>query len=742
VVQEFSPPLDDISDTDHDMGKKAMTPPKYLRYRCWVVCGGWSDRWKGAVLTYMLAKRSNRIFRMQWDNMPLTTVFEQNDIFKPVHQECPMVNWFNQKNQSLTLPEADCIDVRANVIPEKFKSEYPTAALELWNKLTLRKELLSYIDKSPGNMRCAQIRNGQTNMFQDIENAYGSRNWDNTSKRLYEKVVFEWLGSEKNTHLWTDFSEQEQRWRSYNPSAFFVDGPIEHIDFNPSVEGLKRTVIQWALIAKCDHIAPYSGYIRNGLFLAPTAKIEHLSQAMASVKVKRHLRWDGCQTYEDADIQKGLFLQLKKIVSVFSRKGIRYALTAGSLIGALRDKDINPYENDNDILVYSSFSMTPDIVQALHEQKLHTFPDGGVTRICNMGSSISTPFHGGGPYRIFTDIYMELPKLIADTPSETTIFNVSSFESVNIRGLNVQIPSLEIAKAYLNKQYSNWKDTKWADYTVNLIRRKMKEECYWTPSDNQKCSELVQNIFKRMKERRILFLGDSTMRQLFNNMQKHKKNIIESKRCTWLQEFGIKKSTGWVSPSKDAGPVEYGLKTNWCTDCGDCNTYFYTGEGRANSFVAVDFAKDVEMQSEIGNTTQETLVNFLKTQHKYELCVVNTGLHDQFIKDLTTQNYVSNVKQYLQLLRSVCLQMIWIETTPPLRDGHGQTKAKTEEWNREVNWMIMTQLTGVHIIKVETASLHWPYKDNVLLNSTWYLELGRLFNQHPELMYANKTVTT
>ena len=32
-----------------------------------------------------------------------------------------MVNWFNQKNQSLTLPEADCIDVRANVIPEKFK---------------------------------------------------------------------------------------------------------------------------------------------------------------------------------------------------------------------------------------------------------------------------------------------------------------------------------------------------------------------------------------------------------------------------------------------------------------------------------------------------------------------------------------------------------------------------------------------------------------------------------------------
>ena len=249
------------------------TLPKYLRYRCSSGCGGWSDRWKGAVLTYILAKRSNRIFRMQWDTLPLTTVFEPNDIFESVSQSCSTLSWIDQQHPSLTLPEADCIELKANVIPKDLESEYPVAARELWNKLTLRKELLVQIALSPDNMRCAQIRNGKSKTFPDCPNCYGFKGDDKKAQK-YEKDVFEWLGSGKNTHLWTDSSEQEQRWRSYNPLAFFVDGSIVHLDKNPTIEGLKRTVIQWALIAKCQHIAPFSGYIRAGLFLAPKAKVE------------------------------------------------------------------------------------------------------------------------------------------------------------------------------------------------------------------------------------------------------------------------------------------------------------------------------------------------------------------------------------------------------------------------------------------------------------------------------------
>ena len=253
--------------------------------------------------------------------------------------------------------------------------------------------------------------------------------------------------------------------------------------------------------------------------------------------------------------------------------------------------------------------------------------------------------------------------------------------------------------------------------------------CDWSHSDDKPCSELVQNIKKKMNSRRILFLGDSTMGRLFNKIPRRGKNIITTNRCNWLQNFGIKKSTTWISPPKDAGPVKYGLENNWCTDCSGCKSRFSTGEGIANSYIAVEFAKDVEMQSEIGSTSQETLVNFLKTHHKYELCVVNSGIHDQAIKYLTTQHYVANVKHYLQLLSLVCPQTVWIETTFPKTDNYLQTKTKTQEWNVAVNDMINLDFTGVYIIKVGNASIHWPHADNVHLDDEWYSSLSRLFKE-------------
>lgn len=139
------------------------------------------------------------------------------------------------------------------------------------------------------------------------------------------------------------------------------------------------------------------------------------------------------------------------------------------------------------------------------------------------------------------------------------------------------------------------------------------------------------------------------------------------------------------------------------------------------------------MQSELGETTQETLVNFLKFRPEYELCVVNSGLHDQAIQNLSTKNYALNVKQYLQLLGSVCSNIVWVETTAPKTNWRKQKKEKTKEWNDAVNDMIHSDLPDVYIIKVYEASLNWVardlYRDNVHLNEEWYYELSKLFNQ-------------
>ena len=272
--------------------------------------------------------------------------------------------------------------------------------------------------------------------------------------------------------------------------------------------------------------------------------------------------------------------------------------------------------------------------------------------------------------------------------------------------------------------------TRWINRTRWIERTEISNtyhQCDWSPNDNKKCLVLVQNVVNNMQTRRILFLGDSTMIRLFKSIPHQEKNIIKTGRCDWLTKFGMKKSTIWIPPHKDAGPVLYGLKNNWCTDCSGCISHYYTGKGIANSYIAVEFAKDVEMQSELGKTTQESLVNFLKTQNKYELCVVNSGIHDQAIKGMSVQNYVSNVKSYLRLLSFVCPQIVWVETTYPKTDKYLQKKGKTQEWNVAVNKMIRLEFTEAYIIKVGEASKDWPHVDNVHLNATWYSELSRLF---------------
>jgi len=191
----------------------------------------------------------------------------------------------------------------------------------------------------------------------------------------------------------------------------------------------------------------------------------------------RRMEWDGCQPYYGTDIQTGLFEQLKRVVSVFSRKGIRYALTYGSLIGVLREKNINSNEIDNDMVVDSSFSLTPNIVHEFREQNLHIFRAKHHVRICNLGSSSTKSHNHGGPYRVYTDLYLQLPqmKIQWNSVRSSEIYNVDSFESVKIRGLSVQIPALKIAYPFLKQKYGNWKNQYESQNKKKNILRKIKK---------------------------------------------------------------------------------------------------------------------------------------------------------------------------------------------------------------------------------------------------------------------------
>ena len=217
--------------------------------------------------------------------------------------------------------------------------------------------------------------------------------------------------------------------------------------------------------------------------------------------------------------------------------------------------------------------------------------------------------------------------------------------------------------------------------------------------------------------------------------------IITTARCNWLQSFGIKPSKMWQKPNpKKEGPVAYGLNNPWCTDCSGCNSYVVFPIGKtlrqtilgthllAMDYIAVEFARDVEMQSVLGNTTQETLSRYLQLQHKsYSICVLNMGIHDQEIRGFTAKDYVLNVKQLLELFVPVCLHIIWIEITAPKGDSnHHQTIEKTQEWNIELKSYLDTHPhLNVSMMCVFKKSLKAAHQDNVHMHKSWYKEMAR-----------------
>ena len=284
----------------------------------------------------------------------------------------------------------------------------------------------------------------------------------------------------------------------------------------------------------------------------------------------------------------------------------------------------------------------------------------------------------------------------------------------------------------------------------NKPRKSGHVKCDWNPivtdgivsknTTDTECTQMMVSIVKDVGLQGVLFLGDSTIARFWREARElqHRNpvsaKIITTSRCNWLQSFGIKPSTVWKEPNRTReGPVLYGSEHHWCTDCSGCNSFVVIPKRKEESFflmdyIAVEFARDVEMQSINGNTTQETLSKYLKQQGKlYSLCVMNSGFHDQKIKELNTDGYVLNVKEYLELILPVCLHIIWIETTAPEGNtNYPQKVNKTREWNKALDSYLETYLNrNVSVVRVFEKSLKAKHIDNVHMHQSWYLELAR-----------------
>ncbi|CAG2217231.1 unnamed protein product [Mytilus edulis] len=166
-------------------------------------------------------------------------------------------------------------------------------------------------------------------------------------------------------------------------------------------------------------------------------------------------------------------------------------------------------------------------------------------------------------------------------------------------------------------------------------------------------------------------------------------------RCNLISYLGQQKRSNWTKPSSTEGPVGYGLTHPFCTDCSGCNSALFNCGEIKTEYISVEYARDVEIQSTIGNTTQEAVSLYFNSNFT-NVCVVNSGFHDMVLPALTDRLYVKNVQFYVQQLVQTCQNVIWISMTAVRGDkGFPQNNRRIHLWNRLMKEMLRNKFPKV-----------------------------------------------
>jgi hypothetical protein len=293
--------------------------------------------------------------------------------------------------------------------------------------------------------------------------------------------------------------------------------------------------------------------------------------------------------------------------------------------------------------------------------------------------------------------------------------------------------------------------------TLNIFN--YDQYCTWAPNTSD-CTNMLSNKLHHWSlstgtphliSKRWVFLGDSTMRFLFNQIQNQEGNDAATKackcqrkvapKCNMYDVFNLtKKNSNWTKPVTGMeGPRKYGLLNPHCQDCSGCNSVLLQcnvspcNNYTTTSFLGVEYARDVEMQTDDTKTTQESMALFLRRQRCIQypfICVVNTGHHDMAILDPNGTAYIENTARYFTLLQPCCRHLIRIQSTSTLDEkDQPQKNSLIELWNGKVKALLREERfqNWTSIIDPYNISMTWPHHDNVHLDESYYKALADLF---------------
>jgi hypothetical protein len=324
--------------------------------------------------------------------------------------------------------------------------------------------------------------------------------------------------------------------------------------------------------------------------------------------------------------------------------------------------------------------------------------------------------------------------------------------------------------------------------------------CSWFPNDHKKCDDLFRmrlplpktNILSSdtngdgetspLDNQRWLFLGDSTMKRLFDRSALKAVLVLEpliksqdgclgqvsceehlADRCKLNENLGLPYAEQWLppDPSMFEGPKKFGASNPFCTDCSGCQTQILEcrtqndvdaiaktntrslskcSKRRYGGFITMEFARDTEIQTPEFRTTQENVAAYVDRVwntpdmlHAWgkPICVLGTGNHDILLDGITTVDFIKNVRFMLTSMMPSCEHMIWLgNTTNGRKSEFLQTMKQMKVWDRAVKELLESEpeLRNVmSFLDVLDASLTFPHADFIHMGDTWYEQLGLWF---------------
>jgi hypothetical protein len=188
--------------------------------------------------------------------------------------------------------------------------------------------------------------------------------------------------------------------------------------------------------------------------------------------IMKESSWRNCKELSKTEnIHDVLFDQLKRFVSVINHT--EYVIAYGTLLGVVRNNDMNPNEVDSDIIMEQTFRPTIELKEKLIRKGLIIFKHD-IYRVCDYSPIKRRNAPPWVKYVPYIDIYNHLPNLKPFHAKPRVFKNRWNHSTMKIRDIYVKTPDLKTSKEWLSRTYKNWgtyvKKNTWKDRLLSKVK--------------------------------------------------------------------------------------------------------------------------------------------------------------------------------------------------------------------------------------------------------------------------------